>query len=106
MSFWSTIPKPTSTKQFSMMSVVVTDMKNVRMIDLAGLSIVAVDIAPTQDVWRAMNKTTCQRWWPILLLARTPMPPPPVSCQHMPASYSTREALADSQMVPSGTTEA
>ena len=54
MSFWSTIPNPTSTKQLSMMRVVVMETIRVRMTALAGLSTVVVDRAPTQAVWRAM----------------------------------------------------
>ena len=62
MSFWSTMPKPTSTKQLSMTSEVVMDTMQVRMAALTGLSIVVVDKAPTQEVWSATKKMICHRW--------------------------------------------
>jgi hypothetical protein len=51
------------------------EMMQTRTIDFAGFSIVAVDMAPTQAVWRAAAPATCQRWYPIFLLNATMVPP-------------------------------
>jgi hypothetical protein len=51
------------------------EIMQTRTMDLTGLLIVAVDMAPTQAVWRAAAPATCQRWYPIFLLNATMIPP-------------------------------
>jgi hypothetical protein len=63
------------TKELSKQTEVQMEMKRTRMIDLVGLSSVAVDIAPTHAVCSAAAPATCQRWYPIFLLKATMIPP-------------------------------
>jgi hypothetical protein len=75
MSRWCAIPKPIMTKEFRRQTDVQVDIIHTRITDLVGLSSVAVDMAPTQAVWRATAPATCQRWYPIFLLNATIVPP-------------------------------
>lgn len=90
------------TKEFSKQTDVQMEIMSTSMIDLVGLSRVAVDIAPTHAVCSAAAPATCQRWYPIFLV-KAIMIPPTTPSQH---GFESFEDTHDLLMLPRGRTSA